>query len=403
MNPFLKMYYRVYQFVFYLASFVLNFKEPKIIKGPGSIKEIAPILRKKRITRVLLVTDQGLYKLKLHDPVVEALKLGGIDSVTYHDTVANPTIDNIERALEQFDEFKAEAIIAFGGGSAIDCAKGVAVRATNRKKTIPMLKGVLKVHHRKKFLIAIPTTAGTGSEATVAAVVTNPKTHEKYAINDPKLIPDYAVLDPDFLVKLPGNVTSTTGMDALTHAVESYTNYFQVKKSRCLAKEAVKLIFDNLELSYKDPTNIVARENMQMASYYAGVAFTRGYVGNVHAVAHTLGGFYGVPHGLANAVILPHVLRYYGDKVARRLAELADAAGITTEAMSHQQKAKLFIEAIDGLNQRMNIPARFQGIVKAEDISLMVERAYHEANPLYPVPKIFSRQDFVNIYHQIQD
>lgn len=403
MNPFLKMYYRVYQFVFYLASFVLNFKEPKIIKGPGSIKEIAPILRKKRITRVLLVTDQGLYKLKLHDPVVEALKLGGIDSVTYHDTVANPTIDNIERALEQFDEFKAEAIIAFGGGSAIDCAKGVAVRATNRKKTIPMLKGVLKVHHRKKLLIAIPTTAGTGSEATVAAVVTNPKTHEKYAINDPKLIPDYAVLDPDFLVKLPGNVTSTTGMDALTHAVESYTNYFQVKKSRCLAKEAVKLIFDNLELSYKDPTNIVARENMQMASYYAGVAFTRGYVGNVHAVAHTLGGFYGVPHGLANAVILPHVLRYYGDKVARRLAELADAAGITTEAMSHQQKAKLFIEAIDGLNQRMNIPARFQGIVKAEDISLMVERAYHEANPLYPVPKIFSRQDFVNIYHQIQD
>lgn len=133
-------------------------------------------------------------------------------------------------------------------------------------------------------------------------------------------------------------MTSTTGMDALTHAVESYTNYFQVKKSRCLAKEAVKLIFDNLELSYKDPTNIVARENMQMASYYAGVAFTRGYVGNVHAVAHTLGGFYGVPHGLANAVILPHVLRYYGDKVARRLAELADAAGITTEAMSHQQK-----------------------------------------------------------------
>lgn len=403
MNLFLKMYDRVYQSIFYLASFVLNFKEPIIIKGPGSIKEIAPILREKRIARVLLVTDQGLYKLKLHDPVIEALKLGGIDALTYHDTVANPTIDNIENALHQFDEFKAEAIIAFGGGSAIDCAKGVAVRATNRKKTIPMLKGVLKVRHRKKLLIAIPTTAGTGSEATVAAVVTNPETHEKYAINDPKLIPDYAVLDPNFLIKLPANVTSTTGMDALTHAVEAYTNHFQVKKSRRLAIEAIKLIFDNLELSYKEPTNLVARENMQMASYYAGVAFTRGYVGNVHAVAHTLGGFYGVPHGLANAVILPHVMRYYGSKVTRRLAELADVAGITTKTMSRQMKAQLFIEAIDGLNKRMNIPERFHEIIKEEDISLMIERAYHEANPLYPVPKIFSRQDFANIYHQIQD
>lgn len=400
-NIFVRCGCRIYQSIFYVASFLMNFREPKVVSGPGSVKKIPTILREKKITRVLLVTDQGLYKLQLHQPVVDALQEGGIEVSVFHDTVANPTITNIGDALKLYDQGKAEAVVAFGGGSAMDCAKGVAVRAANRRKSIPQMKGVMKVTHRKKLLIAIPTTAGTGSEATVAAVITNPATHEKYAINDPKLIPEYAILDPNFLLKLPGKVTSTTGMDALTHAVEAYTNHFQTKKTRAMSRKAVKLIFSDLELTYREPENLQARENMQLAAYYAGVAFTRGYVGNVHAMAHTLGGFYNTPHGLANAVILPHVLRYYGKHAYRRLAQLADLVNLPNRGKTNKSKAEAFINEIDAMNKRMDIPVVFHDLIQNKDIPLMVKRALHEANPLYPVPVIFSAKDFTHLYHEI--
>lgn len=279
----------------------------------------------------------------------------------------------------------------------MDCAKGIGCRIARANKEIPKMKGVLKVMKKLPVIFAVPTTSGTGSEATLAAVISNSVTHEKYAINDPVLIPKYAVLDPSLTLKLPKHITSTTGMDALTHAVEAYIGSSNTELTKAMAIKATKLIFENLKNAYDNGEDIKARRNMQLASYYAGVAFTRAYVGNVHAIAHTLGGFYGVPHGLANAVILPHILDFYGEKAYVKLSELANAVGIkgTTEA-----KAKQFIQAVKDMNAYMNIPTTIDGI-KEEDIPTMVERAFKEANPLYPVPKIMSKEDFTAMYHEI--
>ncbi|MDD7398268.1 MAG: iron-containing alcohol dehydrogenase, partial [Firmicutes bacterium] len=245
----------------------------------------------------------------------------------------------------------------------------------------------------------VPTTAGTGSETTLAAVISDPEKAEKYPINDPVLIPKYAVLDPQITVKLPPHITSTTGMDALTHAVEAYIGHSNTKETKEMAIKATKLIFDNLETAYKDGSNLEARNNMQHAAYYAGIAFTRAYVGYVHAVAHSLGAQYHIAHGLANAVILPYFLEAYGKTAYKPLAELADVVGIT--GSSREEKAKKFIEAVKQMNKDMNIPEHFPEI-KEEDIAIMSKHANAEGNPLYPVPKLMDRKELAEMYRKIR-
>lgn len=261
------------------------------------------------------------------------------------------------------------------------------------------MRGELKIRHKLPPFFAVPTTAGTGTEATLAAVVTNLQTHEKYAVNDPKLRPKYAVLDPELTAGLPADITAATGMDALTHAVEAYIGLSGTKSTDEYAEKAIKLIFENLEAAYNDGQNLEARENMLVASYYAGMAFTRAYVGYVHAVAHNLGGIYGTPHGLANAVILPHMLEYYGDTAYAKLAKLAEVANLG--GYSQADKAMNFIDAIKAMNKRMNIPEHFD-FIKDEDIPTIVERALREGNPLYPVPKIMDEADCERVVRTIR-
>lgn len=395
MNVFYKAFCRTYQFVMKIAANFLPFRQPEILEG---LEKVPEQIEKLGIASVLIVTDDVLHnKLHLIDGLKEGLEAKGIKYAVYDKTVPNPTIDNIEEGVVLYKENGCNALIAFGGGSPMDCAKGIGCRIARPNKEIPKMKGVLKVMKKLPVIFAVPTTSGTGSEATLAAVISNSVTHEKYAINDPVLIPKYAVLDPSLTLKLPKHITSTTGMDALTHAVEAYIGSSNTELTKAMAIKATKLIFENLKNAYDNGEDIKARRNMQLASYYAGVAFTRAYVGNVHAIAHTLGGFYGVPHGLANAVILPHILDFYGEKAYVKLSELANAVGIkgTTEA-----KAKQFIQAVKDMNAYMNIPTTIDGI-KEEDISTMVERAFKEANPLYPVPKIMSKEDFTAMYHEI--
>jgi alcohol dehydrogenase len=284
----------------------------------------------------------------------------------------------------------------------MDCAKGVGARIARPEKMVPQMKGELKIRKKIPPLFAIPTTAGTGSEATVAAVISNNETHEKYAINDMSLIPHYAVLDPMLTINLPPHLTAATGMDALTHAVEAYIGKSNTDETRQCSRDAVKLIFDYLPEAYRNGKNLEARTKMQKAAYLAGVAFTRAYVGYVHAIAHTLGGFYSVPHGLANAIILPHVLEYYGESVYEPLAELADLIKISNSTETIETKAKKFIEAIKFLNKEMDIPSKVSGI-NEDDLPLMVDRAYHEANPLYPVPKILSKKELLTLYQIIKE
>ena len=393
-------YCRTYQKGFKVGMKILNFRKPELLEGEGVLKDLPVFIKGKNIHRVLIVTDEGIIKVGLLDRFLEGLKEVGIESFVYDQTVPNPTIQNIEDARRLYMENNCEAIIGFGGGSSIDCAKGVGARIVRPDKPVHKMKGLFKVNKKLPPFFAIPTTAGTGSEGTVAAVITNPETHEKYPINDPVLIPHYAVLDPTLLIKLPKHITAATGVDALTHAVEAYIGKSNTNETREFAREAVQLIYDNLYKSYVEPENIEARANMQRASYLAGLAFTRAYVGNIHAIAHTLGGFYNVPHGLANAVIMPHVLDFYGEAAYAPLAELADLIGLATTE-NEEGKAKAFIQWIRDLNTSMDIPTKIDGIQR-EDIPVMVERALQEANPLYPVPVIMTRKEMAFMYMTIK-
>ncbi|PLS09528.1 iron-containing alcohol dehydrogenase [Neobacillus cucumis] len=397
-----KAYCRTFQVVMKTTSYLLPWREPEVLAGENSLRQLAKLISMQGMENVLIVTDQGIISVGIMNEFLEDLQSENINYVIYDKTVPNPTIENIEEAYQMYTENNCQGIVAFGGGSPMDCAKGVGARVVKPNKKIPEMKGILKVLKNLPPFFAIPTTAGTGSEATLAAVVSNSKTHEKYAIMDPSLIPHFAVLDPLLTVKLPPHITAATGMDALTHAVEAYIGKSNSKDTLKYSIEAVELIFENLYESYSNGTNLTARSNMQKAAYLAGMAFTRAYVGYVHAIAHTLGGFYSVPHGLANAIILPYVLEYYGDSVHKPLAELAEVVGITTPGDRTEQKAVKFIEAIKNLNDRMNIPKKVIGILE-EDLPLMVERALKEANPLYPVPRILFKDDLLHLYQRIKE
>ena len=330
--------------------------------------------------------------LHLLDPMFEELKARGIEYFVYDGVQPNPTIPSIEECKDMYIANQCEGIIAFGGGSPMDCAKAAAARVVKPKKSVRKMRGYIKVNKKIPPFFAVPTTAGTGSETTVAAVVTDPETHEKNAISDPCLRPKFAVLDPALTTGLPPHITSTTGMDALTHAVEAYIGKSNVKSTIRYAEDATKLIHDNLEKTYKDGKDIEARDNMLKASFYAGSAFTRAFVGYVHAIAHNLGGLYNTPHGLANAVILPYVLDWYGDKAYKPLAKLADIINIIKEDMSVEEKAKAFIAEIRRMNKAMNIPDKFD-FIKEEDMNTLVKRALKEGNPGYPVPKIMNEKE----------
>lgn len=386
-----KAFYRVFQQTFKIAMYVFDWSEPETLEGPGAIKRLPALIKSKGLSKVLIVTDKGLMSLHLLDSLFAELDKDGVGYVVYDGTQPNPSIENIEDARQLYVDNACQGVIAFGGGSPMDCAKAAAARVTNPKISVRKMRGVLKLRHKLPPFFAVPTTAGTGSETTLAAVVTDTSTHEKNAINDPKLRPKYAVLDPELTIGLPPHITSTTGMDALTHAVEAYIGRSNVKSTEAYAEKATKMIFDNIETAYADGKNIQAREAMLKASYYAGLAFTRAYVGYVHAIAHNLGGFYGVPHGLANAIILPYVLEYYGESAHARLAKLAVIAGVKTDG-TDKEKAEAFIEAIKTLNRNMNIPDKFD-MVQEKDLPTIVERALKEGNPLYPVPKIMDKAD----------
>lgn len=395
-----KLYARTYQAVYRGVSKVLPWRTPLLVAGEGSVIESVSELKQRHLTKFLFVTDAAMTDMGLYQPFIEAAKKERINAVIYDQTIPNPTITNIEQAFELYRSQQCQAIVAFGGGSVIDCAKGVAARVAQPNKLIPDMKGQLKVRKPTPFLMAIPTTAGTGSEGTVAAVISNPEAKEKYAVNDTVLIPDVAVLDPLLTVGLPAPLTATTGMDALTHAVEAFIGGSNTAETEAYSKEAVALIFQWLQLAYEDGKDLEARKAMQKASYLAGLAFTRAYVGNVHAIAHTLGGYYNVPHGLANAVLLPKLLRFYGNTAAPRLAELAEAAGLLIEGKTIAERAEAFIEAIEKMNEDMQIPEQIDGI-NEKDIKEMAKKAYKEANPLYPVPVIMSKKQFEQLYHEV--
>ena len=399
MNFFKKLYCRTFQVVFRIAIPILPYREPKILKNNS---ELTKVLLDNAVKNILLVTDAGLTKLGLYTELVKEIKSAQINVVIYDKTVANPTTKNVDEALSLYKNNNCNAIIAFGGGSPMDCAKATGARVARPNKPLSKMKGILKVNKKIPLLIAVPTTAGTGSETTLAAVITDSETRHKYAINDFPLIPRYAMLDPNLTVGLPPFVTATTGMDALTHAIEAYIGRSTTKKTRADALKATKLVFENLYTAYTDGKNIKARENMLIAAYHAGLAFTKSYVGYVHAVAHSLGGKYNVAHGLANAIILPYVLKMYGQKIYKKLWQMGVYAGLFDKSTSYEVGAKMFIEKIEDLNKSMNIGTRIDEIQK-EDIPTLARTAEKEANPLYPVPVLYTAKQLEKIYYEVKN
>ena len=380
--------------MFKIALPFLPYRKPKVV---GSVKALPDIILKKKCSKVLIITDSGIRKLGLTLRLEKALGAAGIPCIIYDKTVANPTTVNVAEAVKLYLDNGCDCIIGFGGGSSMDCAKAVGARIAKPKQSLAKMKGILKVRRKLPLLMAVPTTAGTGSETTLAAVITDAQTRYKYAINDFPLIPRYAVLDPKVTLSLPPFITATTGMDALTHAVEAYIGNSTTYGTRKDALLAVKLIFENIDTAYEDGSNVEARRNMLHASFYAGCAFTKSYVGYVHAIAHSLGGEYNVPHGLANAVILPMLLEAYGEKIHKKLARLAIAAGLADEDTPCSEAAGQFIRAVKDMKKRFGIGVHIPEIQET-DIPKLAHYADKEANPLYPVPVLMDVAELESFY-----
>ena len=397
MSPIKAIYCRTVQAVFRAALPVLPYREPEIFR---SCAELDTVFAKENIRRVLIVTDEGIVRSGIAGQLEAALEKYHVAHTVYSETRPNPTVANVEAALRLYRRDNCQALIAIGGGSSMDCAKAVGARLARPRTPLGRLKGTLRILHKLPTLIAIPTTAGTGSETTLAAVITDSEKKHKYVMNDFVLIPRYAVLDAGLTCSLPPHLTATTGMDALTHAVEAYIGRSTTRLTREKALEATRLVFENVEQAYRNGQDMEARANMLTAAYAAGVAFTRSYVGYIHAVAHSLGGQYNIPHGLANAVIMPYVLERYGPCIHRKLHKLGIAAGVCTVEESDVEAAGKFIQAIRNLNLRMNIPVHLDGIQKG-DIPAMAAHAEKEANPLYPVPRLMTKEELEGFYRQV--
>ncbi|MCD8117368.1 MAG: iron-containing alcohol dehydrogenase [Oscillospiraceae bacterium] len=397
MNPIRKLYCRTFQLCLRIALPFLPYREPKLLLNLDDAKAE---LNRLGYTKVLIVTDPYLSEHLLPEGILPALRDGGIEYALYDRTVSNPTVENVEEARRMYLDQHCQAIIAIGGGSSIDCAKAAGARIVKPRQPVDKMRGLLKIRRRLPDLIAVPTTAGTGSETTLAAVITDPATHHKYPINAFALIPHYAILDYHLTLGLPPQVTATTGMDALTHAVEAYIGRSTTRHTRAMAIEAVKLIRENLLPAYDNGQDIEARRNMQRAAYCAGVAFTQSYVGYAHGVAHSLGGRYGTPHGLANAVLLPMVLEAYGESCHKRLGRLSRICGIAPEGASDAEASGAFIAWIREMNRNMNIPDHLTGI-RREHIPAMAQYADAESNPLYPVPKLMNARELEALYIRV--
>jgi alcohol dehydrogenase len=367
---------------------LLPIAQPMLLVGPGSSKRLAQALAGFGHRRILIVTDETIVKLGLLKGFTHALKQAGAEFAVFDAVTPDAPIPVIERGLAFYTRRGCDAVVGFGGGSPIDAAKVIAYAATNKAHPFK-LAGYFRGLHAPAPIYAVPTTAGTGSEVTVAAVMSDPESGRKLVVADTRLVPSMAALDPSLMVGLPPAVTAATGMDALTHAVEAFIGQWATEYTDRMALAAVALIYENLRVAWKTPRSLEARERMSLAATYAGLAFTRANVGYVHAIAHQLGGKYHTPHGLANAIMLPHVLRFLAPAVTKRLALLAVAARLGKSGERPAALAKKFLDSIDAMNRELGIPLHLDALREA-DIPELATAACWEADTNYPVPKYMS-------------
>lgn len=399
MNIVNTIFCRTFQGAFKMAIPFLPYTNPIVL---DSVSELPGVLKSKQKTNVFVVADPEINKLGLVNSLEESLKSANIKYTIFDKVQPNPTVTNVETALAEYKKCGADALIGIGGGSAIDCAKAVGARVVRPNKTISNMEGILQIAKKTPFTVAIPTTAGTGTEVTVTTVITDEKTKHKFPISDFCLIPDVAVLDPNLTTTLPPHITATTGMDALTHAVEAYIGRSAVKSTKQDALEVAELVSKNLEKAYENGSDLTARKNMLRAAFLGGRAFSKSYVGYGHAIAHALGGKYKIPHGLANAIILPHILEIYGEVIYPKLKDFAIAMGVADENNTNKDAAQAFIEEIKRMNKAMGIPEKISGI-DFKDIDELSAYAAKEANPVYPVPVLMDKHELKKVFYRIME
>ena len=393
------LFFKLVQLILKWSTKVLRFRTPELFSGPGSSIKLCEHIAGTGVKKLLIVTDAMLIKIGLVKPLQYKLQQLGVTTIIYDGVLPNPTIEQIETGLALLKKEGCSAILAIGGGSSIDAAKVIAARARNPHKIVHMA-GLMRVFFKPLPLYAIPTTAGTGSEVTIAAVVSDPSTTRKFAIMDPKLVPVAAALDGALMAGLPPAITAATGMDALTHAVEAYISRNHTRMTDAEALEATRLIMQNLPTAVKTGSNLEARQNMALASFKAGVAFTTAGVGYVHAIAHNFGAYYHVPHGLANAIILPRVLDYSKPSCITRLSQLAEVSGLKKGGESDEELAGIFIRKVRELNAEFGIPTQVDKL-KESDIPAITDKALSEAHWFYAVPRYMDKAECQAIIRQM--
>jgi len=378
---------------------LLPIPQPMLLVGPGSSRRLGQALCGFGHRKILIVTDRVVAEMGLLDSLTKALSEGGTAHVVFDQITPDAPIPLIEKGMAFYGKQGCDAIVAFGGGSPMDAAKTIALAVANKKHP-RQLVGYFRGLHAPVPIYAVPTTAGTGSEVTVAAVVSDPQTNKKLVIADTRLVPAMAALDPALMTGLPRHVTASTGMDALTHAVEAFIGQWSTGYTDRMALAAVGMIYDNLRLAYRSGKNLAAREQMSLAATYAGLAFTRANVGYVHAIAHQLGGKYHTPHGLANAIMLPHVLRFLSPAITKRLAVLAVRAKVGKAGERSTVLAKKFLDSVDALNRDLGIPQQLDELREA-DIPELAKAACWEADTSYPVPRYMSPDTCADLIRKV--
>jgi alcohol dehydrogenase len=385
------LYYKFRAFLVTWALRLLPRNFPVVLQGPGSSERLCEHVALLGYTQVVIVTDSFLNDSGILDKVKASLTQNAVSFKIFDGVLPDPSFDQVEQALLVVASENAQAVIAVGGGSVIDAAKMTAMLHAN-PGGLSDFKGIQPFKNVGLPLFAIPTTAGTGAEITQTAVITNPVTHSKVPVVDGKMIPGYIALDAQIMCGLPPGITAATGLDALTHAVESFVATSSYHGSEDQARAAVRLIFKYLLRAWKNGDDLEAREGMALAAFYAGSAFSKTSLGYAHGIAHQLGRLCGTPHGNANSMVLPEVLSAYGDCVYPQLAELAVVAGIGKPDAGEKQLALGFIEAIKNLRAQMDMPLQPRDL-SMSSVDDVLKEAIKETGDLYPVPRYLSREE----------
>ncbi|MFB9051575.1 iron-containing alcohol dehydrogenase [Formosa undariae] len=351
---------------------------PLSLIGPGALKDLSEELKDLPYKRALFVTDKILVKIGVAQKVMDALDSSNIEMVLFDNVQPNPTVKNVNNGLQLLKENNCDVIITLGGGSPQDCGKAIGILATNGGEIIDY-DGVNKSKKASLPIIAINTTAGTASEVTINYVITDVVRHIKMVMVDKNCLVSIAVNDPELMLGKPASLTAATGMDALTHAIESYVTKGAFHWSDALALESIKLIASSLEEAVHNGSNIEARSKMAWGQFIAGQSFSNAGLGFVHSLAHQLGGMYDMPHGVANAILLPHVERFNIPACTHKLKKVARAMGVEVNDKNDLEGANAAIKAIEKLSKAVGIPSGLRELgVKEADFEIMAQHALED-------------------------